>query len=94
MSEITVEQEVRKEFPNAFIHDDGEKVYLYSGALEEYQCPHCKHVSMRKSYSNQHIIGWGGSNSAAYEKALNTVKIIQTQREQKKLEISVSANAT
>jgi hypothetical protein len=72
ISASVAEELVKRQFPNAYVDDDGEWVYIRPGTQEKRPCSECN--IERTTTSTLGAIGSGGTASAAWLKAFEAIQ--------------------
>ncbi len=72
----TAEELVKQKYPDTFVKDNGQRVYIMVLKTITEECPTCKQDWTHKVVDHLNILGSGGSESYAWESAAKSLGLI------------------
>ncbi len=73
---LTPQELVQQKYPDSFVEDDGERVYIRTRKNITETCPYCQRNWTHKVVDYSNTIGAGGSESRAWEDAAKSLGLI------------------
>ncbi|MBI2627062.1 MAG: hypothetical protein HYW77_02350 [Parcubacteria group bacterium] len=74
--QLTAQELVQQKYPNSFVVDDGDWVYIETRKTITENCPHCRQSWKHKITDYNNTLGSGGSESRAWENAAKSLGLI------------------
>jgi len=73
---LTAQELVKQKYPNSFVDDDGDWVYIRVKKTVTENCPHCRQKWTHEITDYNKTLGSSGSESRAWESAAKSLGLI------------------
>lgn len=73
---MSSKESVLQQHPTAFVHDDGDWIYIQVTKEVTEPCPHCKQSWTHNIVDPTSILGSGGNESAAWKNAAKSLGLL------------------
>ena len=73
---LMAEELVKQKYPDAFVDDDGDWVYVRVKKTVTGPCPHCGQQWSRKEIEHGNVLGSGGDSTRAWKSAAESLGLI------------------